>query len=101
MSIKSSISLTDEQHAFVRDLVEAGRFTSVSAVLQQGIDLLKQKMLDDDLQRRALQALLEQRRPVRDSGRDGSVRFRYDRRKAPRPCGSELSSRQRPSTTSP
>lgn len=61
MTIKSSISLTDEQHAFVRDLVDAGRFSSVSAVLQQGVDLLKQKMLDDDLQRRALQALLEQR----------------------------------------
>jgi antitoxin ParD1/3/4 len=61
MTIKSSISLTDEQHAFVRDLVDAGRFSSASAVLQQGIDLLRQKMLDDDLQRRALQALLEQR----------------------------------------
>jgi antitoxin ParD1/3/4 len=61
MTIKSSISLIDEQHAFVRDLVDAGRFSSVSAVLQQGIDLLRQKMLDDDLQRRALQALLEQR----------------------------------------
>lgn len=61
MTIKSSISLTDEQHAFVRELVDAGRFTSVSAVLQQGVDLLKQKMRDDDLQRRALQALLEQR----------------------------------------
>ncbi|MCA3499859.1 MAG: type II toxin-antitoxin system ParD family antitoxin [Rhodobacter sp.] len=61
MTIKSSISLTDEQHAFVRDLVDAGRFSSVSAVLQQGVDLLKQKMHDDDLQRRALQALLEQR----------------------------------------
>ena len=61
MTIKSSISLTDEQHAFVRDLVDAGRFSSVSAVLQQGVDLLKQKMHDDDLERRALQALLEQR----------------------------------------
>lgn len=61
MTIKSSISLTDEQHAFIRELVEAGRYSSVSAVLQQGIDLLRQKMLDDDLQRRALQALLEQR----------------------------------------
>lgn len=61
MTIKSSISLTDEQHAFIRELVEAGRYSSVSAVLQQGIDLLRQKMLDDDLHCRALQALLEQR----------------------------------------
>ncbi|MDP2738888.1 MAG: type II toxin-antitoxin system ParD family antitoxin [Pseudorhodobacter sp.] len=61
MTVKSSISLTDEQHSFAKELVEAGRYSSVSAVLQQGIDLLRQRMQDDDLQRTALQALLEQR----------------------------------------
>ena len=33
MAIKSSISLADEQHAFARSLVEAGRYPSLSAVL--------------------------------------------------------------------
>ena len=61
MTIKSLISLTDEQHAFAKELVEAGRYSSVSAVLQQGIDLLRQRMQDEDLQRSALKALLEQR----------------------------------------
>ena len=36
MTVKSSISLTDEQHSFARELVDAGRYSSVSAVLQQG-----------------------------------------------------------------
>ena len=61
MTVKSSISLTDEQHSFVKELVEAGRYSSVSAVLQQGIDLLRQRMQEDDLQRTALKALLDQR----------------------------------------
>ncbi len=61
MTVKSSISLTDEQHSFAKALVEAGRYSSVSAVLQQGIDLLRQRMLDEDLQRAALKALLDQR----------------------------------------
>ena len=43
MTIKSSVSLTDEQHAFARTLVEAGRYSSVSGVLQQGLDLLRRR----------------------------------------------------------
>ena len=61
MTVKSSISLTDEQHRFAKELVDAGRYSSVSAVLQQGIDLLRQRMQDDDLHRAALKALLDQR----------------------------------------
>ena len=61
MTVKSSISLTDEQHSFAKEQVEAGRYSSVSAVLQQGIDLLRQRMQDEDLQRAALKALLDQR----------------------------------------
>ncbi len=61
ITVKSSISLTDEQHGFAKELVEAGRYSSVSAVLQQGIDLLRQRMQDEDLQRAALKALLDQR----------------------------------------
>ena len=60
MTVKSSISLIDEQHIFAKELVEAGRYSSVSAVLQQGIDLLRQHMQDDDLQRTTLKALLDQ-----------------------------------------
>ena len=61
ISVKSSISLTDEQHSFAKELVEAGRYSGVSAVLQQGIDLQRQRIRDEDLQRAALKALLDQR----------------------------------------
>src|SRR3546814_11422044 len=41
MTVKTSISLTDEQEAYARSLVEAGQFPSVSAVLQRGLDMLR------------------------------------------------------------
>ena len=62
MSVKSSISLTDEQHAFARALVEAGRYPSLSAVLQQGVDLLRRRMDAEELETAALRELLSQRR---------------------------------------
>ncbi len=61
MTVKSSISLSDEHHAFARAQVEDGRFASVSAVVQHGLDLLRQKAEDERLERAALKALLEER----------------------------------------
>ncbi len=62
MTVKSSISLTDEQHSFARTLVDAGRFPSVSAVLQQGVELLRQQMENEAVERAALTEILTQRR---------------------------------------
>ena len=62
MTVKSSISLTDEQHAFARALVEAGRYASLSAVLQQGVELLRQRMDAEEVETAALRALLSHRR---------------------------------------
>ena len=62
MTVKSTISLTDEQHAFARSLVEAGRYASLSAVLQQGVDLLRQRMDTEELETAALRELLSRRR---------------------------------------
>ena len=62
MTVKSSISLTDEQHAFARALVEAGRYASLSAVLQQGVDMLRQRMDAEEAETAALRALLSRRR---------------------------------------
>ena len=59
--IKSSVSLREDQHAFAKALVDAGRFPSVSAVLQQGLDLLRQQDADAQADRAALQVLLQQR----------------------------------------
>jgi antitoxin ParD1/3/4 len=61
VTVKSSISLSDDQHAFARALVDSGRFPSVSAVLQQGIDLLRQQDADAQADRAALRALLAER----------------------------------------
>ena len=61
MVIKSSISLRSDQHAFARALVDSGRFPSMSAVVQQGLDLLRQQDADAQADRAALQALLLQR----------------------------------------
>ena len=60
MTVKSSVSLTDEQHAFARALVEAGRCASLSVVLQQGVDLLRQRMVAEELE--VLRELLSRRR---------------------------------------
>ncbi len=59
--VKSSVSLPDDQHAFAKALVDSGRFPSLSAVLQQGLDLLRQQDADVHADRAALQALLLQR----------------------------------------
>ena len=61
MVVKSSVSLREDQHAFAKALVVAGRFPSVSAVLQQGLDMLKQQEADAHADRAALQVLLQQR----------------------------------------
>jgi antitoxin ParD1/3/4 len=62
MTVKSSISLTDDQHSFAKTLVDAGRFPSVSAVLQQGVELLRQQLENDALERAALVEVLNRRR---------------------------------------
>ena len=62
MTVKSSISLTDEQHAFARALVEFGRYPSLSAVLQQAVDLLRQRMDAEEPETAAVRELLSRRR---------------------------------------
>lgn len=62
MTVKSSISLTDAQFAYAKALVDAGRFPSVSAVLQQGVELLRRQSEAEEQERAALAALLRSRR---------------------------------------
>ncbi len=62
MAVTSTISMSDEQYAFARTLVEAGRYSSVSAVLQQGVDLLRQRLDAEELETAALRELLSRRR---------------------------------------
>ena len=68
MTVKTSVSLTQEQHAFAKALVEAGRYGSVSAVIQQGLDLLRRRFDVEDLERRALHEVMSRRRAGRFIG---------------------------------
>lgn len=61
MSVKSSISLTEQQDAFARSLVETGRYSSLSSVLQQGLELLRQKTEAEAAETEALRMLIRRR----------------------------------------
>lgn len=61
MTAKASISLTDAQEAFARELVAQGRYPSLSAVLQHGLELLRAQTEKHDSELAALKALLEKR----------------------------------------
>lgn len=76
MTVKSSVSLTDEQHRFTAHLVEAGAYGSVSAVVQQGLELLRQRIERDNAEYAALKELLHERvthRPVTGDEMDSRI----------------------------
>lgn len=62
MTVKPSVSLSDDQHAFAKDLVERGKFPSISAVLQHGLELVRARQETERLEAEALKALLARRR---------------------------------------
>lgn len=62
MTVKASISLTDAQDDFARALVAQGRYASLSAVLQHGLDLLREETELRAAETGALRALLAERR---------------------------------------
>jgi antitoxin ParD1/3/4 len=61
MTVKSSISLTDQQDAFARDLVRQGRYSSLSSVVQQALELMRQKTEAEEADILALRTIMEQR----------------------------------------
>lgn len=71
MTVKSSILLTDERHAFARALVESGRYPSLSAVLRQGLGLLHRQMDAEEMETAALRELLSGRRECAFVGAKG------------------------------
>jgi antitoxin ParD1/3/4 len=62
VTAKTSISLTDAQEAYARELVERGRYPSLSAVLQHGLELLRTERDAEEAEIAALRAVLEERR---------------------------------------
>lgn len=61
MSVKASVSMSDQQDRFARQLVAEGKFSSVSAVVQRGLDLLRHETELQDAEIAALRSLLEER----------------------------------------
>ena len=61
MTVKFSIFLNDEQHAFAKELVDTGRYPSVNAVVQQGIEHLRHRLEVEDLERSGLYEILSRR----------------------------------------
>ncbi len=62
MTAKTSISLTDDQEAYARSLVESGQYPSLSAVLQRGLDMLRRETEMHDAELEAMRSLIDQRR---------------------------------------
>jgi antitoxin ParD1/3/4 len=62
MTVKPSVSPSDDQHAFAKDLVERGKFPSISAVLQHSLELLRERQETERLETDALRILLARRR---------------------------------------
>lgn len=62
MTVKTSISITDTQDEFARRLVAEGRFASLSAVMQHGLERLRHDVEAEEAERAALRALLDERR---------------------------------------
>ena len=62
MTVKTSISLTDDQEAYARRLVDSGQYPSLSAVLQRGLDMLRQETELHEAELEALRTLIDRRR---------------------------------------
>ena len=61
MAIKASVPISERQYDFASSLVTDGRYPSVSAVVRQGLDLLKHKIEAEEVETEALKALLRNR----------------------------------------
>jgi antitoxin ParD1/3/4 len=61
MSVKASVSISQTQNAFARALVKHGRYSSLSAIVQHGLELVKAEAELREAETAALRALLSER----------------------------------------
>jgi Arc/MetJ-type ribon-helix-helix transcriptional regulator len=59
MPVEISVFMSDEQDGYVRKLVEEGRYASPSAVVQRGLDLVRDETELEDTDLAALKKLLD------------------------------------------
>lgn len=61
MTVKPTISLTDQAHEFARSLVDKGKFASLSAVVQHGLQLIQREEAEHQARLQAIRADLGRR----------------------------------------
>ena len=61
MTAKPTISLTDQAHDFARSLVDKGKFASLSAVVQHGLQLIQREEAEHQARLAAIRADLSRR----------------------------------------
>ena len=61
MSVKASVSLSEQQDDFARRLVARGEYASVSAVVQRGLELLRSETEREAAELDALRAFFRSR----------------------------------------
>ncbi|MEM9550943.1 MAG: type II toxin-antitoxin system ParD family antitoxin [Pseudomonadota bacterium] len=61
MSVKASVSITEQQDDFARGLVADGRYSSLSAVVQRGLELVRTETEREAAELAALRAFFEDR----------------------------------------
>jgi antitoxin ParD1/3/4 len=62
MAVKASVSISKQQDMFARRLVEDGRYASLSAVVQRGLELLREETELKEAEIEALRVLIAERR---------------------------------------
>lgn len=62
MSVKASVSLTEQQDSFARSLVAEGHYSSLSAVVQRGLELVRSESEREEVELQALRAFFEERK---------------------------------------
>lgn len=85
MTVKTTVSFSEDQDAFVARLIASGRFASRSAVFQAGLDRLRRDIEDEEVEREALRALIAERRaeaPIDGAAMDARLETLFaDRRR--------------------
>ena len=61
MSVKASISISEQQDRYARGLVAEGKFSSLSAVIQHALEEMRAETERREAELAALRALLEDR----------------------------------------
>jgi antitoxin ParD1/3/4 len=62
MVVRASVLISEQQEMFARRLVEDGRYSSLSAVVQRGLELVREETELKEAEIEALRTLIAERR---------------------------------------